>query len=86
MEKIELFNNDVSGYVLKFIPNTKKWQIHSSKYGAFEGDLLQIWQTMVFHYEMPNGDIRHAIKEMKEKSHNVAYFGVLGGFLFTSRK
>lgn len=85
MKNTQISGNNGSGYRLRKISKTGLYQIHSGNHGAFEGDLLSIWQKMVWEFEMSNSDIRIAIEEMGKLDHNVANFGIHGGFLFTQK-
>jgi len=75
----------VSGYRLRYIPEKDLYQIHSAE-GAFEGQLVHIWQKMNWEYEIENKEIRYALDEMVKNDHDVANFGIFKSFLFTEEK
>ena len=78
-------SNPGAGFRLRYVPGKDLYQIHSGEHGAFEGPLRLIWQKMVWEFEIENSEIRYALSEMADKGHNVANFGIFGGFLFTTK-
>lgn len=84
MKKIK-DSNCKSGYLFKFLTDSNKWQFHTPD-AAWEGNLLEIWQLMVFEYDISNSDIRYSALHMKRSDDNVAHFGILGNLIFTCKK
>ncbi len=77
--------SNASGFRLRRVPESGLYQIHSGDHGAFEGDLMSIWQKMNWEFEIANKEIRMALEEMKKNDHNVANFGIWGTFIFTQK-
>ena len=87
MQKIIDFNRkDEVGFKLKFVPERDSWQFHAGKYGAWEGQLREIWQKMHWDFEIENREVRVALSEMQKNKHFVADFGIFGTFICTYEK
>ena len=73
------------GFILqKTAPS--QWQVSSEKYGVLKGDLVKVWQTMVWDYEFANKEVRMALDEMEKNNHNTSHFGIFKTFIFTEQK
>lgn len=60
-----------------------KWQIHSSRKGAFEGSLRQVITFAVIELGMEFNELNVGVQEMEKYGHNGIEFGILKKFLFT---
>lgn len=69
---------------IKYIPETKKYQIHSRNFGAFEGTLTDItWKAIEMGIEQE--ELTYAYKVMSENKDTVAEFGINGSFLYSHK-
>lgn len=71
-------------YRLRYVPEKNEYQIHSKGFGAFAGPGRIIMRKAM---EMGIGphELSIALSEMDKYSHNVAEFGIFGGFLYTKK-
>jgi hypothetical protein len=87
MEKLIDFNGkDRCGFRLRYVPERDVFQFHAGKYGAWEGDLREVWQKMHWDFEIENKEVRLALSEMEKNRHLVADFGIFGTFICTFEK
>jgi len=69
-------------YRLKFIPEKKVYQIHSSEYGAYEGSLTQVTEKAL-EMGVQGKEITLAYEIMDKNKHTKAEFGLNGCFLYS---
>ena len=87
MRQVVDFNDkNRTGYRLRYIFKKDRFQLHAGKYGAWEGQLREIWQKMNWDFEIANSEIRMALFEMEKNRHFVADFGIFGTFICTFEK
>jgi len=72
-------------YRLRFKPETKTFEIHSSKFGAYSGPFIKICRRAI-EMGVRKDDIECALDEMAKNDHTVAEFGIFGRFIFTKEK
>ena len=63
----------------------KKYQIHSSNFGAFEGNLVQITEKAI-EMGIEQEELVFAYNAMRNNKDDVANFGVNGRFLFSKKE
>lgn len=72
-------------YRIKFVPEKLVYQIHSSNYGAFEGDLVSITKKAI-EMGLDQDELTTAYETMNENKDTVAEFGINGTFMYSHKK
>ena len=71
-------------YRIKYIQDTRKYQIHSSRSGAFEGTLTQVTEKAI-EIGMSQDELVFAYQVMSENKDTIAEFGLNGCFLYSHK-
>lgn len=69
-------------YRIKYLLDKKIYQIHSSKQGAFEGNLTDITYKAL-EMGLSNQELTLAFNTMSKEKHIVAEFGINGRFMYS---
>jgi len=72
-------------YRIKYIPQRMVYQIHSRKYGAFEGNLKDITKRAMI-IGLDQSELTLAYEVMNKNKHTVAEFGINGTFMYSHNK
>jgi len=69
---------------IKYIAEKRKYQIHSSRFGAFEGTLTQITDKAL-EMGITVEELAFAYETMNTNKDTIAEFGINGCFLFSKK-
>ena len=72
-------------YRIKYLPTEMKYQLHSRRDGAFEGDLTSISKKAI-EMGLSQDELTIAYTVMNENKHLVAEFGINGSFMYSHNK
>lgn len=67
---------------IKYLPKKAIYQLHSSRYGAFEGDLVSISKKAI-EMGLSQDELTVAYEVMVKNKDLVAEFGINGSFMYS---
>lgn len=71
-------------YRIKYVEEKRKYEIHSSHFGAYEGNLTQVTEKAI-EMGIEQDELTYAYETMNKNRDTVAEFGINGSFLYSHK-
>ena len=69
---------------IKYVIEKRKYEIHSSQFGAFEGTLVQVTEKAL-EMGISQDELTEAYEIMNDNRDTVAEFGINGSFMYSHK-